>query len=68
MEEARKLLTPEELSQVDAFADKIDLSDSAAIMNYGASTQKKLADLTLTMKKRKVCSGSLRRRTTALRL
>ena len=44
MEEARKLLTPEELSQVDAFADKIDLSDSAAIMNYGASTQKKLAD------------------------
>ena len=44
MEEARQLLTPEELSQVDAFADKIDLSDSAAIMNYGASTQKKLAD------------------------
>lgn len=37
-------LTPEEQAQVDAFVDKIDLSDSAAIMTYGVGTQKNLAD------------------------
>lgn len=37
-------LTPEEQKQVDAFVDKIDLSDSAGIISYGVSTQKNLAD------------------------
>ncbi|MEE8885594.1 MAG: toxic anion resistance protein [Eubacteriales bacterium] len=37
-------LSPEEQAQVDAFVEKIDLSNSAAIMNYGVSTQKNLAD------------------------
>lgn len=38
------LLSPEEEKQVNAFVDKIDLSNSAAILNYGAGTQKKMAD------------------------
>ena len=37
-------LTDEEQAQVDAFVEKIDLADSAAIMTYGVSTQKNLAD------------------------
>ena len=38
------VLTPEEQAQVDAFVEQIDLSNSAAILNYGAGTQKKLSD------------------------
>ncbi len=41
-EDAR--LTPEEMAQVDAFVDQIDISNSQAIMNYGVGTQKKMAD------------------------
>ena len=37
-------LTPEEQAQVDAFAEKIDLHNSNAIMQYGAGTQKKMSD------------------------
>ena len=37
-------LTPEEQAQVDAFSKQIDLSNSTAILNYGAGTQKKLSD------------------------
>ena len=37
-------LTPEEQAQVDAFAEKIDIHDSNAIMQYGAGTQKKMSD------------------------
>ena len=37
-------LSPEEKAQVDAFAKTIDVSNSQAIMNYGAGTQKKMAD------------------------
>ena len=37
-------LTPEEQAQVDEFAKQIDLSNSNAILNYGAGTQKKLSD------------------------
>ena len=37
-------LTPEEQAQVDAFAKQIDISNSNAILNYGAGTQKKLSD------------------------
>ncbi len=38
------VLTAEEQAQVDAFAKQIDLSNSTAILNYGAGTQKKLSD------------------------
>lgn len=38
------LLSPEEEKQVAAFVDKIDLTNSGAILNYGAGTQKKMAD------------------------
>ncbi|MBQ6441025.1 MAG: toxic anion resistance protein [Lachnospiraceae bacterium] len=37
-------LTPEEQAQVDAFVSQIDLSDSNAVLNYGAGTQKKLSE------------------------
>lgn len=37
-------LTPEELRQVEAFTNQIDISNTAAVMNYGVGTQKKLAD------------------------
>ncbi|MCR4763675.1 MAG: toxic anion resistance protein [Lachnospiraceae bacterium] len=37
-------LSPEEMAQVDAFVNQIDLSNSQAIMNYGVGTQKKMAD------------------------
>lgn len=38
------LLTEEEKKAVDAFAEQIDLTDSAAVLQYGAGTQKKMAD------------------------
>jgi len=38
------VLTPEEQKMVDAFAEKIDLSDSAVVLNYGAASQQKIAD------------------------
>ena len=37
-------LTPEEQAQVDEFAKQIDITNSNAILNYGAGTQKKLSD------------------------
>lgn len=37
-------LSDAEQAQVDAFVEKINLTDSAAIMSYGISTQKNLAD------------------------
>ncbi len=37
-------LTPAEMAQVDAFVKQIDLTNTAAILNYGVGTQKKLAD------------------------
>ena len=48
-DEAKRLaeqakLTEEELAQVKEFVTKIDLNNSAAIMNYGTGTQKKMAD------------------------
>ncbi len=42
--DAASALTPKEIAQCDEFAKKIDLSDTNAILNYGAGTQKKLAD------------------------
>ena len=38
------ILSEEEKAQVEAFAKQIDLSNSTAILNYGAGTQKKLSD------------------------
>ena len=42
------VLTAEEQQMVDAFAQQIDLSDSTAILQYGAGTQKKMADFSET--------------------
>ena len=38
------VLTPEEKQMVDAFAAKIDVENTAQILQYGAGTQKKMAD------------------------
>ena len=43
LEESAKL-TPEEKEQINAFVVKIDITHSAAVMNYGVATQRKLAD------------------------
>lgn len=37
-------LTSEELAQVKAFVNQIDINNTTAIMNYGVGTQKKIAD------------------------
>ncbi|WP_130837376.1 toxic anion resistance protein [Lachnoclostridium sp. Marseille-P6806] len=44
LKDAESVLSKTELAQVDAFVKQIDIANSAAIMNYGAGTQKKLAD------------------------
>ncbi|MCD8365130.1 MAG: toxic anion resistance protein [Clostridiales bacterium] len=41
-------LTPEELQMVEEFAQKIDLGNSQAILQYGVGTQKKMADFSET--------------------
>lgn len=38
------ILTEEERKAVDAFAEQIDLTNSSVILQYGAGTQKKMAD------------------------
>lgn len=38
------ILTEEEIRTVDAFAQQIDLTNSAMVLQYGAGTQKKMAD------------------------
>jgi uncharacterized protein YaaN involved in tellurite resistance len=38
------VLSPDELKMVDEFAKSIDVRDSATILQYGAGTQKKMAD------------------------
>ena len=38
------MLSEEEKAQVEAFAKQIDLTNSAVILQYGAGTQKKMAD------------------------
>ncbi|MCR5716600.1 MAG: toxic anion resistance protein [Lachnospiraceae bacterium] len=38
------ILSDEEKQQVETFAKQIDLNNTQAIMNYGAGTQKKMAD------------------------
>ena len=36
--------SPEELNQINEFADKIDLHDSNLMVTYGAGAQKRLAE------------------------
>ena len=43
-EMARMELTSEEQKMVDSFAEKIDVENTAQILQYGAGTQKKIAD------------------------
>ena len=43
-QDAEVYFTPEEQAQIDAFAQRIDLHNSSAIMQYGAGTQKKMSD------------------------
>ena len=38
------ILTEADKAQVDAFVNKIDLSDSAAVLSYGVGSQRKMAD------------------------
>lgn len=42
------VLSAQEQAQVEAFAKQIDLTDSAVILQYGAGTQKKMADFSET--------------------
>ncbi|MDO4518580.1 MAG: toxic anion resistance protein [Bacillota bacterium] len=39
-----KQFSPEEITQINEFADKIDLSDSNLIISYGVGAQKRLAE------------------------
>lgn len=48
IEKLKSVLTPEEQRQVDAFAEQIDLTDSRMVMQYGAGSQKKIADFSET--------------------
>lgn len=43
-----QILTEEEKAQVIAFANQIDLTNSTVILQYGAGTQKKMADFSET--------------------
>ena len=43
-EPEENVLTPEELRQVEEFSKKIDVTNTKAILTYGAGTQKKMAD------------------------
>ena len=43
-EPVQVVLTPEEQKMVDDFAEKIDLSNSNMVLQYGAGAQKKIAD------------------------
>ncbi|HCI74351.1 MAG TPA: toxic anion resistance protein [Lachnospiraceae bacterium] len=43
-QDTESIFTPEEQAQVDAFAERIDIHNSNAIMQYGAGTQKKMSD------------------------
>jgi len=42
------ILSPQEKAQVDSFAKQIDLTNSSVILQYGAGTQKKMADFSET--------------------
>ena len=40
--------TPEEQAAVDAFANQIDITNTTMVLQYGAGTQKKMADFSET--------------------
>ena len=41
-------LTPEEQKMVDDFAEKIDITNTQQVLQYGAGCQKKIADFSET--------------------
>ena len=41
-------LSPEEQKMVDDFAEKIDITNSQLVLQYGAASQKKLSDFSET--------------------
>ncbi len=43
-EKLREILTPAEQRQVDEFVKQIDITNSQVVLQYGASSQKKIAD------------------------
>ena len=43
-EMAKTVLTPEEQEMVNSFAEKINVENTAQVLQYGAGTQKKMAD------------------------
>lgn len=43
-EKLREILTPQEQRMVDEFVKQIDITDSQVVLQYGASSQKKIAD------------------------
>lgn len=43
-EQMAQRLTPEEQKTIDDFSDKIDLTNTSMVMQYGAASQKKIAD------------------------
>ena len=45
---AQTVLTPEEQKMVDDFAGQIDLTNTQAVLQYGAGSQKKIADFSET--------------------
>ncbi len=47
-ETAQVTLTPEEQKMVDEFAEKIDLTNTNMVLQYGAGAQKKIADFSET--------------------
>jgi len=44
IESLRAVLSPEEQKQVDLFVNQIDITNSELVMQYGAGSQKKIAD------------------------
>lgn len=47
-EKLREILTPAEQKQVDEFVKQIDITNSQVVLQYGASSQKKIADFSET--------------------
>ena len=45
---AENILSPEEKALVESFAKQIDITNSAMVLQYGAGTQKKMADFSET--------------------
>jgi len=48
VEKLKVVLTPQEQKQVDEFAERIDITNSQMVLQYGAGSQKKIADFSET--------------------